>query len=109
MSQTKLSAQFLVLAWKFSVIDSLTFLQTAVNGGTEYFSLVEAELFSTTSGGLRPIKAIFFPLDGFKTATEYVFSPPKPNVVRIRAIQIAGYLGGYRVTIARPSAEANSA
>ena len=56
------------MARQFGFVDTLTFLQAAVNLGAQYFSLVGAELFSNTSEGLRPIKAVFFPLDGFKTA-----------------------------------------
>ena len=108
MSQTKLSAQMLVLAWQFGFVDTLTFLQAAINGGAQYFSLVGAELFSNTSEGLRPIKAIFFPLDGFKTATQYIMSAPNSNVATIRAIQVAGYVGGSATTITRPSPEASS-
>lgn len=108
MSQTKFSAQMLVLAWQMGFVDTLTFLQTAINGGAQYFSLVGAELFSNTSEGLKPINAIFLPLDGFKTAAQYIRSAPNSNVARIRAIQVAGYLGGSATTITRPSPEASS-
>ena len=107
MDQTQISAQMLVLAWQFGFVDTLTFLQTAINGGAQYFSLVEAELFSNTSHGLKPVKAVLFPLDGFKTAAQYIASAPNSNVAKIRAIQVAGYLGGSASTITRPSPEAS--
>lgn len=108
MDQTQISAQMLVLAWQFGFVDTLTFLQTVINGGAQYFSLVGAELFSDTSQGLKPVKAIFFPLDGFKTAAQYIASAPNSNVAKIRAIQVASYLGGSASTITRPSAEPSS-
>lgn len=102
MNQSKLSAQMLVLAWQFGFVDTFTFFQAAVNGGAQYFSMVGAELFSNTPKGLKPMNAIFFPLDGFKIATQYVRSAPNSNVTRMRAIQVAGYLGASATTITRP-------
>ena len=39
---------------------------------------------------------------------QYIMSPPNSNVAKIRAIQVAGYIGGSSTTITRPSPEASS-